>query len=75
MISIDNLTVEFGGFTLLDGISFVINKKDRIALVGKNGVGKSTLMKLIAGFQTPAKGTIGIPKDITVGYLPQQMSF
>ncbi|MDR3266108.1 MAG: ABC-F family ATP-binding cassette domain-containing protein [Tannerella sp.] len=73
MISIDNLTVEFGGFTLLDGISFVINKKDRIALVGKNGVGKSTLMKLIAGFQTPAKGTIGIPKDITVGYLPQQM--
>jgi ATP-binding cassette subfamily F protein 3 len=73
MISIDNLTVEFGGFTLLDAISFVINKKDRIALVGKNGVGKSTLMKLIAGFQTPTKGNIGIPKDITVGYLPQQM--
>ncbi|MDR0836000.1 MAG: ABC-F family ATP-binding cassette domain-containing protein [Tannerella sp.] len=73
MISIDNLTVEFGGFTLLDGISFVINKKDRIALVGKNGVGKSTLMKLIAGFQTPTKGNISIPKDTTVGYLPQQM--
>ncbi|MDR2385377.1 MAG: ATP-binding cassette domain-containing protein [Tannerella sp.] len=73
MISINNLTVEFGGFTLLDAISFVINKKDRIALVGKNGAGKSTLMMLIAGLQTPAKGNIGIPKDITVGYLPQQM--
>jgi ATP-binding cassette subfamily F protein 3 len=73
MISIDNLTVEFGGFTLLDGISFVINKRDRIALVGKNGAGKSTLMKLIAGFQTPARGNISIPKDTTIGYLPQQM--
>ena len=73
MISIEGLTVEFGGFTLLDQLSFVINKKDRIALVGKNGAGKTTLMKLIVGMQTPTKGTISIPKDMTVGYLPQQM--
>jgi ATP-binding cassette subfamily F protein 3 len=73
MISIDNLTVEFGGFTLLDGISFVINKRDRIALVGKNGAGKSTLMKLIAGLQSPTRGAISIPKETTIGYLPQQM--
>jgi ATP-binding cassette subfamily F protein 3 len=73
MISVEGLTVEFGGFTLLDNISFVINKKDRIALVGKNGAGKSTLMKIIAGMQTPTRGRIGIPKETTVGYLPQQM--
>jgi ATP-binding cassette subfamily F protein 3 len=73
MISIEGLTVEFGGFTLLDSISFVINKKDRIALVGKNGAGKSTLMKIIAGMQTPSKGRISIPKETTIGYLPQQM--
>ena len=73
MISIEGLTVEFGGFTLLNQLSFVINKKDRIALVGKNGAGKTTLMKLIAGLQMPTKGTVSIPKDMTVGYLPQQM--
>ncbi|MDR2913575.1 MAG: ABC-F family ATP-binding cassette domain-containing protein [Tannerella sp.] len=73
MISIEGLTVEFGGFTLLDSISFVVNKKDRIALVGKNGAGKSTLMKIIAGMQTPTKGNISIPRDTTIGYLPQQM--
>jgi ATP-binding cassette subfamily F protein 3 len=73
MISIEGLTVEFGGFTLLDKISFVINKKDRIALVGKNGAGKSTLMKIISGMQTPTKGLISIPKETTIGYLPQQM--
>ncbi|MDR1116093.1 MAG: ABC-F family ATP-binding cassette domain-containing protein [Tannerella sp.] len=73
MISIEGLTVEFGGFTLLDNISFVINKKDRIALVGKNGAGKSTLMKIIAGMQTPTKGVIGIPRETTIGYLPQEM--
>jgi ATP-binding cassette subfamily F protein 3 len=73
MISIEGLTVEFGGFTLLDSISFVINKKDRIALVGKNGAGKSTLMKIIAGMQTPTAGNVGIPRETTVGYLPQQM--
>jgi ATP-binding cassette subfamily F protein 3 len=73
MISIEGLTVEFGGFTLLDNISFVVNKKDRIALVGKNGAGKSTLMKIISGMQTPTKGFISIPKETTTGYLPQQM--
>ena len=73
MISIEGLTVEFGGFTLLDSISFVINKKDRIALVGKNGAGKSTLMKIIAGMQSPTRGNISIPKETTIGYLPQQM--
>jgi ATP-binding cassette subfamily F protein 3 len=73
MISIDNLTVEFGGFTLLDNLSFVVNKKDRIALAGKNGAGKSTLLKIINGSQTPTKGTVSIPKDTTIGYLPQQM--
>jgi len=73
MISIDGLTVEFGGFTLFDAISFVVNKKDRIALVGKNGAGKSTLLKLLAGLQTPTRGVIALPKDVTVGYLPQHM--
>lgn len=73
MISVDGLTVEFGGFTLFDDISFVINKKDRVALTGKNGAGKSTLLKILAGQQVPTHGTISIPKDITIGYLPQQM--
>ncbi len=73
MLSIEGLTVEFGGFTLFDNLSFVINKKDRIALVGKNGAGKTTLMKIIAGLQTPTKGFVGIPKDLSIGYLPQQM--
>ena len=73
MISIEGLTVEFGGFTLLDSLSFVINRKDRIALVGKNGAGKTTLMKIIAGLQAPTRGNVSIPKDMTVGYLPQQM--
>ena len=73
MISVDGLTVEFGGFTLFDDISFVVNKKDRIALVGKNGAGKSTLLKIFAGLQSPTRGSISIPKDISIGYLPQQM--
>ncbi len=73
MVSIESVVVEFGGFTLLNNLSFIINKKDRIALVGKNGAGKSTLMKIISGMQTPGKGTVSIPKDITTGYLPQQM--
>ncbi|MCC8171832.1 MAG: ABC-F family ATP-binding cassette domain-containing protein [Parabacteroides sp.] len=73
MISVDGLTVEFGGFTLFDEISFVINKKDRIALAGKNGAGKSTLLKILAGQQTPTAGAMSIPKEITIGYLPQQM--
>ena len=73
MISVDGLTVEFGGFTLFDEVSFVINKKDRIALAGKNGAGKSTLLKILAGQQLPTAGTVSIPKEITIGYLPQQM--
>jgi len=73
MISIEGLSVEFGGFTLLEQLSFVINKKDRIALVGKNGAGKTTLMRIIAGMQLPTKGNVSIPKDMTIGYLPQQM--
>ncbi len=73
MISIDNLTVEFGGFTLLDGISFTLNKNERMALAGKNGAGKSTLLKLIAGIQHPTGGAVSCPKGITIGYLPQQM--
>lgn len=73
MLSIENITVEFGGFTLLDKISFVLNKNERIALTGKNGAGKSTLMKIIAGLQTPTSGNVSSPKDITIGYLPQQM--
>ena len=73
MISIENLTVQFGGFTLLDEISFVLNKDERIALAGKNGAGKSTLLKLMAGAQQPTSGIISYPREVTVGYLPQQM--
>lgn len=73
MISVEGLTVEFGGFTLFDDISFVVNKKDRIALVGKNGAGKSTMLKIFAGLQSPTAGTVSIPKDVTIGYLPQHM--
>jgi len=73
MISIEGLTVEFGGFTLFDGVSFVINRKDRIALTGRNGAGKTTLLKIIAGLQTPTAGQVSIPKETTIGYLPQQM--
>lgn len=73
MVSVEGLTVEFGGFTLFDGVSFVVNKKDRIALVGKNGAGKSTMLKIFAGLQAPTSGNVNLPKDITVGYLPQQM--
>ena len=73
MFSIENLTVSFGSFTLLDEIGFVIDKKDKIALVGKNGAGKSTLLKIFAGLQEPAKGRVAIPRDAVVGYLPQQM--
>lgn len=73
MLSIENLTVQFGGFTLLDEISFVLNKNERIALAGKNGAGKSTLLKLMAGIQQPTSGNISYPKEVTVSYLPQQM--
>ena len=73
MISIEGLRVEFGGFTLFEDVSFVINKKDRIALVGKNGAGKSTLLKILAGLQSPTGGVVSIPKETTIGYLPQHM--
>lgn len=73
MISIEQLRVEFGGSPLFDDIGFLINPKDRIALVGKNGAGKTTLLKLISGKMSPTKGRIVIPKDLTVGYLPQHM--
>lgn len=65
--------MEFGGFTLFDDVSFVVNKKDRIALVGKNGAGKSTMLKIFAGLQSPTSGTVSVPREVTVGYLPQQM--
>ena len=74
MISIEGLSVAFGGNTLFDNITYVINKKDRIALVGKNGAGKSTMLKIIAGLQAPTSGSVNMPKDLTVGYLPQQMN-
>ncbi|HBT84721.1 MAG TPA: glycosyl transferase family 2 [Porphyromonadaceae bacterium] len=73
MLSIENLSVEFGGFTLLDSISFVLNRNERVALTGKNGAGKSTLLKIIAGVQKPTNGNVSVPKDATIGYLPQQM--
>ncbi|MDR1678548.1 MAG: ABC-F family ATP-binding cassette domain-containing protein [Prevotellaceae bacterium] len=73
MVSIEQLTVEFSGHTLFDGITFLINPKDKIALVGKNGAGKSTLLKIIAGLQNPTSGNLVVPKDIKIGYLPQHM--
>lgn len=73
MISINNLKVEFSARPLFDNINYVINKNDRIALVGKNGAGKSTMLKIIAGLQTPTSGNVSMPNDVTIGYLPQQM--
>ncbi|HCY40279.1 MAG TPA: glycosyl transferase family 2 [Prolixibacteraceae bacterium] len=73
MISVDGLTVEFGGSALFSDISFVINDKDRIALMGKNGAGKSTLLKVIAGERNPNKGRISAPKDAVIAYLPQHL--
>ncbi len=73
MISVDGLTVEFGGTTLFKDISFAINEKDRIALMGKNGAGKSTLLKIIAGVQTASRGKVSAPKDAVIAYLPQHL--
>ena len=73
MLSVDALTVEFGGQTLFQDISFVINEKDRIALMGKNGAGKSTLLKILAGQREPSKGTVSCPKEMKVAYLPQHL--
>ena len=73
MISLDNLTVSYGGWTLFDQISFLINEKDRIGLVGKNGAGKTTLLRIIIGEQQPTEGAVTINSECTIGYLPQQM--
>ena len=73
MISLDNLTVSYGGWTLFDDISFLINEKDRIGLVGKNGAGKTTLLRIITGEQQPTEGAVTINGECTIGYLPQQM--
>ncbi len=73
MISVDGLTVEFGGTTLFADVSFVINEKDRIALMGKNGAGKSTLLKILAGVRDASRGKISAPKDTTIAYLPQHL--
>ncbi|MCM1451825.1 MAG: ABC-F family ATP-binding cassette domain-containing protein [Clostridium sp.] len=73
MLSINNLSVEFSVKALFDDISYVINPRDKIALVGKNGAGKSTMLKIIAGLQAPTSGSVSKPEDVTIGYLPQQM--
>ena len=73
MISVEGLSVEFNATPLFEDVSYVINKKDRIALVGKNGAGKSTMLKILAGLQMPTHGTIAVPKEVTIGYLPQVM--
>ena len=73
MISVDGLTVEFGGSTLFSDISFVINEKDRIALMGKNGAGKSTLLKILAGARPATRGKISAPKESVIAYLPQHL--
>ena len=73
MVSVDNLKVEFGVTPLFEDVSYVINKRDRIALVGKNGAGKSTMLKILAGIQAPTSGSVSVPRDVTIGYLPQVM--
>lgn len=73
MVSVNGVTVSFGGFSLFDNVSFLINPKDRIGLAGKNGAGKSTMLKLLAGHQNPTKGEVSRPKECKIGYLPQDM--
>ncbi|MES2591749.1 MAG: ABC-F family ATP-binding cassette domain-containing protein [Bacteroidota bacterium] len=73
MISVNSVTVSFGGYDLFDNVSFLVNPKDRIGLAGKNGAGKSTMLKLLAGLQNPTKGEISKPNDYKIGYLPQDM--
>jgi ATP-binding cassette, subfamily F, member 3 len=73
MISVNSVTVSFGGYNLFDNISFLINPKDRIGLAGKNGAGKSTLLKILSGLQNPTKGEVSVPKNCKIGYLPQDM--
>ena len=73
MVNIQNLSVEFSAKSLFDNVSYTINRRDKIALVGKNGAGKSTMLKIIAGLQHPTSGTVSVARDMTIGYLPQQM--
>ncbi|MDE6273335.1 MAG: ABC-F family ATP-binding cassette domain-containing protein [Muribaculaceae bacterium] len=73
MVSVNNLGVEFSARPLFSDVSFVINKADRIALVGKNGAGKSTLLKILGGMQSPSEGSVSVPNEVTIGYLPQEM--
>ena len=73
MVSVEQVKLNFGGFELFKGISFIVNPKDRIGLVGKNGAGKSTLLKIFSGLQPPSEGAVVVPKDVTIGYLPQTM--
>ncbi len=73
MISVENLKIEFGVKPLFTDVSFVINERDRIALVGKNGAGKSTMLKILSGLKSPTSGTVAIPNDCSIGYLPQVM--
>ncbi|MDE7152398.1 MAG: ATP-binding cassette domain-containing protein, partial [Candidatus Amulumruptor sp.] len=73
MVSVNNLSVEFSARALFDNVNYVINRRDKIALVGKNGAGKSTMLKIIAGIQKPTSGSVAIARDMTIGYLPQQM--
>ncbi len=73
MISVEGLKVEFNATPLFEDVSYVINKKDRIALVGKNGAGKSTMLKILAGIQQPTAGVVAVPRECTIGYLPQVM--
>ena len=73
MISVEGLKVEFNATPLFQEVSYVVNKKDRIALVGKKGAGKSTMLKILAGLQRPTEGVVAIPRECTIGYLPQVM--
>lgn len=75
MISINNLTVSFGGFTLFDNVNFHINENDKIGLVGKNGAGKTTILKIVAGIIAPSGGSVQQPSDLKIGYLPQEMEY
>ncbi len=75
MVAADNLSVLFGGFALFENVSFLINKRDRIGLVGKNGAGKSTMLKILYGQQSPSEGQISKPNDFTIGYLPQHLNY